>query len=654
MEIILTLSTSFHLGHIFYKSLSNMNSEHKSKLFSFEIDCEMIDDKILNDLVFEKDQTDEIQETLHETMEYEIEYDKLIFDEHTEEDRPSQSKDERKSSLNSDFDVLANVDVKEFNNLISNYSEKELEIAETNYNTKMTLFSIMENIETPKKTKLSNPIKNFSDFFKKFKKKRWSNSKDRNLLNTVYNSNLNSNVSSPGKNSETSQDSTDTDNYIPSFLKKKRKILRDNNKYFTLEKNKGETFISINTKNKDEENFTKDNAEFLSDNYGSSKISIVSYNILNQIYMKKTGREDLSLENRMKIIIRELKNLCADIICLQEADISVLKTYITNNLSEYNFVYGVNCGSSFINVVGYNKEKFRLISFKNFSLLNFKIVGNRGAMNVVLERNTANKENVSIYNIHFPWRHEKQRCEILEMLFNNVNENNLDLVLIAGDFNSEPSSLPVKLIYYDQFWKEYFGPQMDNLNPETEIGEIYKNLNSVLPWKEEKFNLFENVCFKYRFRSAYENYKKYLRSCTKEDGDQWRINLSSGKKKYRIKCRKGKKINDNLNMKHHITNTNNYSYKNVANHIGRAEAETRNKLTSNFKRHPDLTTCTAFYKNTIDYIFYSKKFRITKILKLPEMNEILEEEFLPSVKYPSDHLKIYAEFQIPTRGLLNG
>ena len=51
-----------------------------------------------------------------------------------------------------------------------------------------------------------------------------------------------------------------------------------------------------------------------------SKISILSYNILNQLFMKKYNRPDLSVDNRMKKIKNEILSLSPDIFCLQEAD----------------------------------------------------------------------------------------------------------------------------------------------------------------------------------------------------------------------------------------------------------------------------------------------------------------------------------------------
>jgi hypothetical protein len=86
-------------------------------------------------------------------------------------------------------------------------------------------------------------------------------------------------------------------NFINYKLKSKKKILNNNNQ------NK-----NSNKKNKPSK---------------SIKISILTYNILNQIFMKKINRSDLSIENRMNKIILEILSLKPDIFCLQEADIFI-------------------------------------------------------------------------------------------------------------------------------------------------------------------------------------------------------------------------------------------------------------------------------------------------------------------------------------------
>jgi mRNA deadenylase 3'-5' endonuclease subunit Ccr4 len=312
------------------------------------------------------------------------------------------------------------------------------------------------------------------------------------------------------------------------------------------------------------------------------KISIVTYNILNQIYMKKPNRDDLSLENRMKKIIEELNFLNADIMCLQEADLSTYRQFLLNSFPEYNFIYGVNCGSSFINIIAFKRNKYKFISFKNFSLLDVDVMGNRGVMNVILER-SLDKKLISIYNLHLPWRHESQRCDILERVFAHVNETKISKVLLSGDFNSEPYSLPVKLILFDKFMEDLKNPHRQDFSLTRKVS--YCQLLT-----------FEQANETHDFQSAYDDYKLFVKRKSALNPNK-RINFSNSKN-----C-----------LKH---------------------------------THPNITSCTEYFKNTIDYIFHSKSFQLIKILKLPESKIVFEEGFLPSSKFPSDHLKLYAEYKL--------
>ena len=58
--------------------------------------------------------------------------------------------------------------------------------------------------------------------------------------------------------------------------------------------------------------------------------------------------------------------------------------------------------------------------------------------------------------------------------------------------------------------------------------------------------------------------------------------------------------------------------------------------------HPNFTNYTSTFKETIDYIFYSNSLRKVKIGSFPSEDEI--HSFLPDEVYPSDHLKLFAQF----------
>ena len=203
-----------------------------------------------------------------------------------------------------------------------------------------------------------------------------------------------------------------------------------------LTKKRKRNFISVKSQQQ-KDNFIyykPKNRKILNKDICKNKVSILSYNILNQIFMKKLNRPDLDIDDRMHKIKNEILELNPDIFCLQEADIYVYKEYLLQkDMEQYNILYGINCGSSFINIIAYKKDKFKLKSFKNFSLLFLgKFAGNRGIMTLDLEfindlnnnstnnynninlkennnKNTANNKFLTIYNVHFPWKYENDR-----------------------------------------------------------------------------------------------------------------------------------------------------------------------------------------------------------------------------------------------------
>ena len=376
----------------------------------------------------------------------------------------------------------------------------------------------------------------------------------------------------------------------------KKECINPDNQKLLLNKKRKRKFISIDSINKKRQFIKYSCKNILKDN--KNKISVLTYNILNPVCVKKElMQNEISTDERMQKIKKEIINLSPDVFCLQEADIFIYKKYLCqNDMNKYDILYGINCGSSFMNIVGYKKEKFTLKSFKNFSLSQLgKYAGNRGIMNVNLE--LKDKENIkkngkydigdmidtlpkninkskkiiSIYNVHFPWKYENDRILLLDMLFKNIKENNIDKnqknkIIILGDFNSEPNSKLIKLFYYNKF---LMSESDDNLM----VGKTKKTgvgLNTLY--------LCEEIYNKFKFNSAYQYYSK-------------------------------QKIYD-----------------------------------GEFKRHPAFTSRTKYFKKTIDYIFFSDNLHLKKILKLPNSYEVDKEKFLPSKEFPSDHLKLYAEF----------
>ena len=365
-----------------------------------------------------------------------------------------------------------------------------------------------------------------------------------------------------------------------------------------LTKKRKRSFISVKNQ-QEKDNFihyrSKNNIKYKND-ISRNKVSILSYNILNQIFMKKLNRPDLNIDDRMNKIKKEILELSPDIFCLQEADIYVYKEYLLQeDMEQYNILYGINCGSSFINIIAYKKDKFNLKSFKNFSLLFLgKSAGNRGIMTIDLEfinnlndintniNNNNLKENqnksvnnnkyITIYNVHFPWKYENDRILLLNILFKHIKENH-DIndhnnIFIVGDFNSEPPSRVIKMFYYNKIKNDKRNFYIKKFRSKKKTFDL------------ETLELSEYIFNHFKFQSAYQCYSKY-------------------------KLIKG-----------------------------------------DIMRHPLFTSRTKFYKRTIDYIFFSRNIQINKILKLPKYYNVDKEKFLPSKEFPSDHLKLFAEFSV--------
>ena len=337
------------------------------------------------------------------------------------------------------------------------------------------------------------------------------------------------------------------------------------------------------------------------------RVSIISYNILSQKFAKLNKRlcqENINFDNRLRTILKEITELESDIICLQEVNLEVLNQFFLRPLILYGYyvLYGRNEGSNFLNLTAFKTSKFKLISSKNFkiSLENHSslFIGNRGVFKVELIHNLSGKCFV-IYNVHFPWRPHLEyiKCVVLSIILEDISNlyNNLHNILICGDFNSLPNSLVLKLMYFD-IEREFFENTKklykinkiseDNLIPQKLYYQILRQPNESTNFEKIQSNLYK-LTKKLWFRSAYENYQIF---------------------------KKNLEVNEN-----DINYTDN---------------------------HPQFTNFTRKFCGNIDYIFYSQNLNLSKILKLVTREELENQTSLPSLKYPSDHLKIYAEFLI--------
>ena len=64
------------------------------------------------------------------------------------------------------------------------------------------------------------------------------------------------------------------------------------------------------------------------------------------------------------------------------------------------------------------------------------------------------------------------------------------------------------------------------------------------------------------------------------------------------------------------------------------------------QRHPK-TIYGKVFEGTIDYIWYNKSIlQLKSVLEMPSIAQVRSENFLPSKRFPSDHLRIEAVFEI--------
>ena len=124
-------------------------------------------------------------------------------------------------------------------------------------------------------------------------------------------------------------------------------------------------------------------------------------------------------------------------------------------------------------------------------------------------------------------------------------------------------------------------------------------------------------------------YKKFLKKESKSDNNNI---ISDKEKKTKIDLNTLYLCEDIYNKYHFNSAYQCYSKEKIIN--------------GEFMRHPAFTSRTKYFKKTIDYIFFSNNLQIRKIKKLPHDFEVDKEKFLPSQDFPSDHIKLFAEFYL--------
>ena len=357
--------------------------------------------------------------------------------------------------------------------------------------------------------------------------------------------------------------------------------------------------------------------------------TVLSYNILSQKYLHKTVKENIFLEKKIRLdnIVSEIKQINPEIFCLQEAMDDIIKSHIKKYFEkDYKIIHYDNEGSSLKNVIGIKKERFEILNEsrviicddklknilnnqnnnennenddeENYDFYENKIhvTGNRGIINVCIKDKLVKNKIINLYCVHFPWRpiFEYQKARIMGLIFDLILRKKIPNVIIAGDFNSVPNSTVLRMIYY-QDW-------------EAEMTQNKEYIGNFIHNKKEK-DLIQEILDKMDKRENFEKMINYLMKLSKEIWDGYKLRSAYD------------------------------SYRN----------EVRSEKFGFLRNHPKYTNYTNKFIDTIDYIFYSKSLINLKILKIPDVekdrSDKKENLFLPNDKYPSDHLKLVANFE---------
>ena len=357
--------------------------------------------------------------------------------------------------------------------------------------------------------------------------------------------------------------------------------------------------------------------------------TVLSYNILSQKYLHKTVKENIFLEKKIRLdnIVSEIKQINPEIFCLQEAMDDIIKSHIKKYFEkDYKIIHYDNEGSSLKNVIGIKKERFEILNEsrviicddklknilnnqnnnennenddeENYDFYENKIhvTGNRGIINVCIKDKLVKNKIINLFCVHFPWRpiFEYQKARIMGLIFDLILRKKIPNVIIAGDFNSVPNSIVLKMVYY-QDW-------------EAEMTQNKEYIGNFIHNKKEK-DLIQETLDKMDKRENFEKMINYLMKLSKEIWDGYKLRSAYD------------------------------SYRN----------EVRSEKFGFLRNHPKYTNYTNKFIDTIDYIFYSKSLINLKILKIPDVekdrSDKKENLFLPNDKYPSDHLKLVANFE---------
>ena len=185
--------------------------------------------------------------------------------------------------------------------------------------------------------------------------------------------------------------------------------------------------------------------------------NILAFNFTKADWFPYCSTEYLSPKHRAPIILQEVKDLNADVICFQEVDYDLFDEFYKENLEALNYYIFIKKSNRTVTIItAIKKDKFTIESEfylnLNQGLENYDSAfsKHKEALFSVISLKNSPKNKVVICNTHLFWNPEYefvkygQICVIVNYLEKNFKK--LPIIL-AGDLNSLPWSNVLKYLY---------------------------------------------------------------------------------------------------------------------------------------------------------------------------------------------------------------
>lgn len=366
----------------------------------------------------------------------------------------------------------------------------------------------------------------------------------------------------------------------------------------------------------------RDAAAAAGDREGAAQLSVLSYNVLSEYYCSKKQFpycEDrwLSWEHRLPVIVAELLQLRADVICLQEVMPAVFEDELLPVLQEHGYVgsYAQKMAKTEGCAMFVNAEKIGEVQF-DCMVLAERFAATLGTAPAayphlgysLAQRSevaqaatfTLNGVQITVCNSHLYWNPQEpdlkavQACLVLDWLNSTTAPRENHAVIWAGDFNSLP--LKTKADGFDR-----------TIPPGGLLSGVYTLITEGRLNVEHPHHPFSR-----------QPQSRHAHMEGSDSADCWELKP----------LRNSRVLASSF-----------------------AVVNSRDDLPA-CKCEPRYTNYTGSFKGTLDYIFYSPDGGLltpVEVLDIPRESLLAAEVALPNCKFPSDHLPVMAKFVVTQR-----